>query len=92
VTFPVKQIAVGVAASLVLAPTLLIGALVAVETEPPGGPGHRMVDAIEQRIGRSDEIHYYGHEALGKILSFCPCTAGLSREQYRRAALHRRAW
>ena len=86
---PLARIAVGAAATLVLAPTLLIGALVAVETEPSGGPGHRIIDAIEQRTGESDELHYLAHQLLGKVFSLCPCTAGLSREQYRKAAKHR---
>jgi len=76
-------------AILVLALTLLIGALAAVETEPLGGPGHRIIDAIEERVGVSDELHYYVHQALGKGFSLCPCTAGLSREQYRKATQHR---
>jgi hypothetical protein len=75
----------------VLAPALLLGALIAVETEARNGPGHRIIDALEERIGQSDELHYYVHEALGKVFSLCPCTGGMSREQYRKAALHRRA-
>jgi len=72
-----------------IAATLLIGALAAVELEPAGGLGHRIIDAIEQRTGESNALHFYAHQALGKVFSLCPCTAGLSREQYRRAAQHR---
>lgn len=73
---------------MVIATTLLIGALAAIETERAGGPLHRIIDAIEQRTGESDALHYYAHQVLGKVFSLCPCTAGLSREQYRKAALH----
>ena len=76
-------------ALLLLTAALLIGALAAVELEPSGGPAHRLIDAIEQRIGESEALHYYAHQVLGKVLSLCPCTAGLSREQYRKAARHR---
>lgn len=76
-------------ALLLLAAALLIGALAAVELEPSGGPAHRLIDAIEQRIGESDALHYYAHRVLGRVFSLCSCTAGLSREQYRKADRHR---
>jgi hypothetical protein len=53
------------------------------------GPARGLVDAIERQIGPNDPLHYDVHLAMGKVLSLCPCTAGLSRDQYRRAAFHR---
>lgn len=74
---------------MLLATTLLVVTLAAVALEPSSGPGHRIIDAIEERIGESEELHYYAHQILGKVFSLCPCTAGLSREQYRKAAFDR---
>ena len=83
------RVALRGSAAVLLAGALLIGALAAVEMEHAGGPLHRLIDAIEQRTGESDELHYYAHQVLGKVFSLCPCTSGLSREQYRKAAFHR---
>ena len=69
---------------------LLTGAVLALYlSRPKSGPGYEIVDMIEYVVGDNDAVRYNVHTALGKIFSVCPCTAGLSADQYRRAAFHR---
>lgn len=56
--------------------------------ESENGPGHEAWRFVEQRFGYQDELRYDIHRFLGKVLSICPCTAALSREQYRKASFH----
>jgi hypothetical protein len=65
--------------------TLAVGVALADRT----GPLRPIVSDLDQRIGYNNEVHYWLHTGLGKVLSVCPCTAGLSRDQYGRAAYHR---
>jgi hypothetical protein len=78
-----------IAAALLLASLTLFTAAVAVAVADRIGPLRPIVNELELRIGPNDELHYQVHTVLGRILSFCPCTAGLSRDQYGRAAYHR---
>lgn len=57
-------------------------------THPVDGPAYAIRSALEERFG-SREIRYNVHQFLGMMFSICPCTEGLSREQYRRAGFHR---
>lgn len=69
---------------------VLSGAVLALYlSRPKDGLGHDIIDAIEMPFDQSEGLRYNTHLALGKILSLCPCTAGLSRDQYRRASFHR---
>jgi hypothetical protein len=77
------------AAAFTLVGMLVFTAAVGVALVDRFGPLRPYVNAIEQRIGPNDELHYVVHSALGRVLSLCPCTAGLSRDQYGRAAYHR---
>ena len=58
-------------------------------SRPQSGLGHEIVDLIEAPIGDNDVLRYNAHVVLGKVFSICPCTAGLSADQYRRASFHR---
>jgi hypothetical protein len=58
-------------------------------SRPQSGPAHALLDAIESPIRQNDGLQYNVHRALGKMFSLCPCTAGLSADQYRRASFHR---
>jgi hypothetical protein len=53
------------------------------------GPGRALVNVIKERIGPNDELHYAVHTALGRLFGLCPCTDGLSRLEYSKAAYHR---
>lgn len=77
---------IAAAGSIVL---LLFGAATAAALASRFGPTRALIDAVERQLDPSDSLRYDIHRALGKVLSFCPCTAGLSREQYGRAAYHR---
>jgi hypothetical protein len=68
---------------------LTAGVLALYISRPKSGLGHELLDAIEAPIRQNDELLYNMHRALGKAFSLCPCTAGLSAEQYRRASFHR---
>lgn len=65
------------------------GVLAIYVSRPQNGLGHELLDAIEYPIRQNEELQYNVHRALGKIFSLCPCTAGLSADQYRRASFHR---
>jgi hypothetical protein len=74
--------------AVLLGATLLFGGTALVAAEPRTGPAHEAWTLIELRFGYQDGLRYDIHRFLGKVLSFCPCTAGLSREQYRKASFH----
>ena len=77
---------------VVLAAMLLTSGLMALYlSRPISGPGHELLDALEEPIRPSEVLMYNVHRALGEIFSLCPCTAGLSEDQYRRAGFHRPA-
>ena len=79
-------------AVVLLAVTLLTSGLVALYlSRPISGPAHELLDALEEPIRPSEVLMYNVHRALGEIFSLCPCTAGLSEDQYRRAGFHRPA-
>jgi hypothetical protein len=58
-------------------------------SRPESGPGQVLLDAIEYPIRQNEDLQYNAHRALGRLFSLCPCTAGLSADQYRRAWFHR---
>jgi hypothetical protein len=58
-------------------------------SRPESGLGRNVLDVIEYPIQQDEGLRYNTHRALGKIFSLCPCTAGLSADQYRRAWFHR---
>ena len=69
---------------------LLSGAVFALYiSRPQSGLGHDVLDLLEYPIGENSPLRYNVHLALGKIFSVCPCTSGLSADQYRRASFHR---
>ncbi len=68
---------------------LTAGVLAIYVARPESGLGHYLLDAIEYPIRQNEGLQYDVHRALGKIFSLCPCTAGLSADQYRRASFHR---
>jgi hypothetical protein len=69
---------------------LLSGAIFALYlSRPQSGLGHEIIDMIEFPISDNDAVRYNAHNVLGKVFSLCPCTAGLSADQYRRASFHR---
>jgi hypothetical protein len=80
-----RSAAVGLCALLLLSGSILAIYL----ARPESGPGHELLDAIEYPIRQSEDLQYNVHRALGKMFSLCPCTAGLSADQYRRASFHR---
>lgn len=53
------------------------------------GPGRDFVNFVSDRIGPSDELRYTVHTVLGHLFGLCPCTDGLSRLEYSKAAYHR---
>jgi len=65
------------------------GALGLYVSRPESGLGRDVLDVIEYPIRQDEGLRYKTHRALGKIFSLCPCTAGLSADQYRRAWFHR---
>jgi hypothetical protein len=72
-----------------LCASLLGGSLVVLAvSHPVDGPAFVIRGALEERLD-SRELRYAVHQALGTLFSLCPCTDGLSREQYRRAWFHR---
>jgi hypothetical protein len=83
-----RPVVAGVIASLLTA-SLLFGVATVVAADPKDGPAHDALSFIEERFGYQNQLRYDLHRLLGKVLSVCPCTAGLSREQYRRASFHR---
>ena len=58
-------------------------------SRPQDGPAHELLDAIEYPLRDNEGLRYNVHTVLGKVFSLCPCTAGLSADQYRRAWFHR---
>ena len=58
-------------------------------SRPQSGLGRDLLEAIEYPLEQNETLHYNAHRVLGKMFSLCPCTAGLSADQYRRAAFHR---
>jgi hypothetical protein len=68
----------------------LSAALIAIYlARPASGLARDLLDVIEYPIAQSEELRYDTHRALGKLFALCPCTAGLSADQYRRAGYHR---
>lgn len=65
------------------------GVLALYVARPQSGLGRDVLAAIEYPLRLDDGVQYNVHRALGKIFSLCPCTAGLSADQYRRAWYHR---
>ena len=65
------------------------GILAIYVARPEDGPAHELLDAIQSPIRQNEALQYSVHLALGKMFSLCPCTAGLSADQYRRASFHR---
>jgi hypothetical protein len=53
------------------------------------GPGRDFVNFVNERMGPNDELHYRVHTVLGHLFGLCPCTDGLSRLEYGKAAQHR---
>ncbi|HVD30709.1 MAG TPA: hypothetical protein VNE19_03245 [Methylomirabilota bacterium] len=76
------------ALAVLLVATLLFGGGAVLAAEPESGPAHAVLGFVEQRFGYQNELRYDIHRFLGKVLSICPCTADLSREQYRKASFH----
>jgi hypothetical protein len=50
------------------------------------GPGRDFVNLVNDRIGPNDELHFAVHTVLGHVFGLCPCTDGLSRLEYSKAA------
>jgi hypothetical protein len=65
------------------------GFIVAALVEPDYGPGAQVIEFTENQIRQNEDLHYNIHRVLGKVFSFCPCTARLSRSQYQKAFYHR---
>jgi hypothetical protein len=74
--------------ALVLA-ILPSGFIVVALVEPDVGPGAQVAEFAEQQIRQNEDLHYNIHRVLGKVFSFCPCTARLSQSQYTKAYYHR---
>ncbi len=75
-------------AAVTFALVMSSGALaLAVAANP--GPGRELVNFVKDRIGPNDELHYVVHTVLGHVFALCPCTDGLSRLEYIKAAFHR---
>ena len=65
------------------------GVLAIYVARPESGPAHELLEMVEYPIRQNEPLQYNVHRALGKMFSLCPCTAGLSADQYRRAHFHR---
>lgn len=81
----VQALALSVSAFVLIAG----GVLALYVSRPESGVGHDILDVIETPFDHDQTLRYNAHLALGKLFSLCPCTAGLSSDQYRRAAFHR---
>jgi hypothetical protein len=76
------------AGSLVLASTIS-SATLAFAVASNSGPGRALVNVVKERIGPNEELHYSVHTVLGHVFAVCPCTQGLARLEYAKAAYHR---
>lgn len=77
-------------AVVIFALILLTGGVLALYlSRPESGLARDVLELIEYPLSQNEDLHYGVHSALGKTFSLCPCTAGLSAEQYRRAWFHR---
>jgi len=72
-----------------VAGSMFIGLAAAAILEPDSGPGHGLVDIVEDRIRQNEALHYQIHSALGWAFSLCPCTAALAESQRVKAGFHR---
>lgn len=77
-------------AVVIFALVVLTGGVLALYvSRPESGLGREVLDLVDYPVRENEDLRYSVHSALGKMFSLCPCTDGLSADQYRRAWFHR---